>query len=70
MPRPTIITKALFCYIRTTVLNDYKSESNALYSASLILLGWFLYNIIHFNSEAIATNNTDYGCHIKIAELV
>ena len=32
----------LVTYLRTTVLNDYKSKSNDLQSNNLVLQGWFL----------------------------
>ena len=39
-----------------------------LYSASLLLLGWFLQRT-YFNCKATPTNNTDYSCHTKAVEL-
>ena len=65
----TFITEALHLvtYVATTDFNNYKSESNCLYSNSL-----GLDSMTHFNSKALPTNNDSYtaAIYIKAVELV
>ena len=39
---PIFIPEVLSCSLRTAVQRECSSESNALYSDSLLLIGWFL----------------------------
>ena len=63
---PTFITEALRL---VAYVNDYKSERNGLYSASLLLL-CKLVSMVCINAKATSTNNNDYSCRIKAIELV
>ena len=38
--------------------------------AYIAIVPIWLVSMMHFNSKAMPTNDTDYSCHIKVVQLV
>ena len=55
-------------YLTTAVLNDCYSEVMAY--TVLAYSYWASFHDAYMNGYIMATNNTDYGCHIKAIELI
>ena len=64
---PIFVTKVFHLVTYIQLFKWLLSESNGLYNASLVSLGWFLQHASIVRPRP--TNDTDYSCDIKAAEL-